>query len=114
MPDYLAMEWEHAHVCGVLAQVSPGKVHVTRTFVIPRPNVSASGSGAVSQLDWLRPELAKLGIGGAALLVALPRDEAIVKRIELPDVADEELPAMVKLQAGAKSSVAIDDLCLDF
>ena len=113
MPDFLAMEWEHAHVCGVLAQVSPGRVRVTRSFVIPRPNASTSNSGAL-QLDWLRPELAKIGIAGGQVLVALPRDEAIVKRIELPDVADEELPAMVRLQAGAKSSVAIDDLCLDF
>jgi Tfp pilus assembly PilM family ATPase len=113
MPDYLAIEWEHAHVCGVLAQVSPGRVRITRTFVIPRPNASVSGSGAL-QLDWLRPELAKIGIAGGQVLVALPRDEAIVKRIELPDVADEELPAIVRLQAGAKSSVAIDELCLDF
>jgi Tfp pilus assembly PilM family ATPase len=113
MPDFLAMEWEHAHVCGVLAQVSPGRVRVTRSFVIPRPNASSSNSGAL-QLDWLRPELAKIGITGGQVLVALPRDEAIVKRIELPDVADEELPAMVRLQAGAKSSVAIGELCLDF
>src|SRR5579863_287241 len=113
MPDYLAIEWEHAHVCGVLAHVSPGRVRVTRTFVVSRPNASASGSGAL-QLDWLRPELAKLGIDGGQVLVALPRDEAIVKRIELPDVADEELPGMVRLQAGAKSSVALDELCLDF
>ena len=113
MPEFLAMEWEHAHVCGVLAQVSPGRVRIMRTFVIPRPNVSASGSGFL-QVDWLRPELAKLGISGAQVLVALPRDEAIVKRIELPEVADEELPGMVRLQAGAKSSVALADLCLDF
>ena len=113
MSDYLAIEWEHAHVCGVLAHVLPGRVRVTRTFVISRPSVSASSSGAL-QLDWLRPELTKLGIGGAPVLVALPRDEAIVRRIELPDVADDELPGMVKLQAGAKSSVALEELCLDF
>jgi Tfp pilus assembly PilM family ATPase/Tfp pilus assembly protein PilN len=113
MADYLAVEWEHAHVCGVLAQVSPGRVRVTRTFVISRPSATSSNSGAL-QFDWLRPELAKLGIEGGQVLVALPRDEAIVKRIELPDVADEELPGMVRLQAGAKSSVALDELCLDF
>ena len=38
MPDYLAIEWEHAHVCGVLAHVSPGRVRVTRTFVIRLPH----------------------------------------------------------------------------
>ena len=47
-------------------------------------------------------------------MVTLPRDEAIVKRLELPEVGDAELPVMVRFQAGAKSSVALDELALDF
>jgi Tfp pilus assembly PilM family ATPase/Tfp pilus assembly protein PilN len=113
MPELLAVEWEHAHVCGVLAQVAPGRVRVTRTFVVPRPVTSITGSGPL-QIDWLKPELVKLGIYGGQVLVALPRDEAVVKRVELPDVSDDELPVMVRFQAGAKSSVALDELSLDF
>src|SRR5215470_7554037 len=69
MSEFLSIEWEHEHVCGVQAQLMPGKVRIERTFV---------------------------------------------KRIELPEVGDEELPVMVRLQAGAKSSVALEELALDF
>lgn len=113
MSELLAIEWEHEHLCGVQAQVSPGHVRIERTFVIRKPHASTSGSGPL-QLEWLKPELMKLGIAGGQVLVALPRDEAIVKRLELPEVADGELPVMVRFQAGAKSSVALDELALDF
>jgi Tfp pilus assembly PilM family ATPase len=113
MSEYLAIEWEHEHVCGVLAHVTPGHVRIDRTFVIPKPTASASSSGPL-QIDWLKPQLAKLGITGGQALVALPRDEAVVKRIELPEAPDDELPVLVRFQAGAKSSVALDELSLDF
>src|SRR6516162_1765451 len=102
MAELLAVEWEHAHVSGVLAQVAPGRIRLTRTFVVPRPVTSITGSGPL-QIDWLKPELSKLGIHGGQVLVALPRDESVVKRVELPDVSDDELPVMVRFQAGAKS-----------
>ncbi|MGE5191070.1 MAG: type IV pilus biogenesis protein PilM [Deltaproteobacteria bacterium] len=113
MPELLAIEWEHEQVCGVLADVSPGRVRIERTFVIPKPTAAASGTGPI-KVDWLASEMKKLGLEGGQTLVALPRDEAIVKRLELPEVPDDELPVMVRFQAGAKSSVALDDLALDF
>src|SRR5579872_493448 len=113
MSEILALEWEHEQVCGVKAHVTPGRVRIDRTFVIPKPIVPAGQSGMV-RIDWLKPELARLGIFGGPALVALPRDEAIVRRIELPEVSDDELPVMVRFQAGAKSSVSLDELSLDF
>ena len=113
MAEFLALEWEHEHVCGVLAHVTPGRVRIDRTFVIPKPTASASSSGPL-QVEWLKPQLARLGITGGEALVALPRDEAVVKRIELPEAPDDELPVLVRFQAGAKSSVALDELNLDF
>jgi Tfp pilus assembly PilM family ATPase len=113
MSDLLAIEWEHAHVSGVLAHVSSGRVRITRTFAIQRPSTPGSASGTL-QIDWLKPELARLGLAGGPALVALPRDEAVVKRLDLPEVTDDELPVIVRFQAGAKSSVGLDDLSLDF
>ena len=113
MSEMLSIEWEHSYVSGVVADVSPGRVVIRRTFIIPRPTVSGSASGTL-QLDWLKPELAKQGIAAGPALVALPRDEVVVKRLDLPEVADDELPVLVRFQAGAKSSVGIDDLSLDF
>src|SRR5579871_4267109 len=113
MRELLAIEWEHEHVCGVQAQLTPGRVRIERTFVIRKPTTSGSSSGALP-IEWLKPELARLGIGESQVLVTLPRDEAIVKRLELPEVSDDELPVMVRFQAGAKSSVSLDELSLDF
>jgi Tfp pilus assembly PilM family ATPase len=113
MAELLSLEWEHEEVRGVLADVTAGRVRVERTFVIAKPTTSASSSGPL-QIEWLRPELARLGLAAGQVLVALPRDEAIVKRLELPEVPDDELPVMVRFQAGAKSSVALDELALDY
>jgi Tfp pilus assembly PilM family ATPase len=65
-------------------------------------------------IDWLKSQLAGHGISGGDVLVALPRDEAVVKRIDLPETADDELPVLVRFQAGAKSSVPMEELSLDF
>jgi Tfp pilus assembly PilM family ATPase len=113
MPELLAIEWEHEQVRGVVAEVVPGRVRIERTFVIPKPMASGSSTGPL-KIDWLKTEMAHQRIGGGQALVVLPRDEAIVKRLELPEAPDEELPVMVRFQAGAKSSVALDELALDF
>ena len=66
MPELLALEWEHEHVCGVQAHVAGAKVRIERTFVIPRPSTTASSSGPL-MVEWLRPELARLGIAGGQI-----------------------------------------------
>jgi Tfp pilus assembly PilM family ATPase len=48
------------------------------------------------------------------LLVCLPRNEAVVKRLELPAVTDAELPQLVAFQAASRSSLPLSDLSLDF
>jgi Tfp pilus assembly PilM family ATPase/FtsZ-binding cell division protein ZapB len=113
MSDTLALEWEHEQIAGVLATVGGGQVVVRQSFVIPRK--SATGSDAALPPDWLRQELARLGVAPTSqVLVTLPRDDAFVRRLELPEVPDEELPTIVRFQMGTKSSVSMDDQSLDF
>lgn len=114
MAEFLALEWEHDQISGVQAQVAGGRVRVRRAFVLPRPVAPAAGSGLLAPVDWLKSELASQGISAGEVLAALPRDEALVKRMELPETSDDELPVIVRFQAAAKSSVPIDDLSLDF
>ena len=113
MSDILALEWEHEQVAGVLATLGGGQVRVRQCFVIPREPALRGEQGLPP--DWLRSELTRLGVGTASqVLVTLPRDDGFVRRLELPEVPDEELPAMVRLQMGTKSSVSMDDQSLDF
>src|SRR5262245_3009360 len=113
MAEVLALEWDHDQICGVLANVTPGRVRVRKSFVLGRPVVAVAGSGALP-IDWLKSQLTSQGISGGDVLVALPRDEAVVKRIDLPETSDDELPVLVRFQAGAKSSVPLAELSLDF
>lgn len=113
MADFLAIEWEKEQICGVLAQVSAGGVRIRRAFAFPRP--TADGVAEPQALSsWLKDQLRDAGIANAAALVSLPRDESVVRRFELPDVPDEELPVLVRFQIGSKSSVPLEELYLDF
>jgi Tfp pilus assembly PilM family ATPase len=113
MSDLLALEWDHDQISAVSAHVAPGRVHIRRCFVMARPAAAVAGSGPLP-IDWLKSQLAGQGITAGDVLVTLPRDEAVVKRIELPEMADEDLPVLVRFQAGAKSSVPLEELSLDF
>jgi Tfp pilus assembly PilM family ATPase len=113
MSDLLSLEWEHDEIRGVLAQVSSGHVRIVRSIALPRPQGSGSSSGPLN-VDWLKSELARNAITVRDVVICLPRDEAVVKRLELPEVPDDELPALVRFQAGAKSATPIDELALDF
>ena len=113
MPDYLALEWDHDQISGLHAHVSGGRVRVRRAFVLPRPSIAVAGSGPLP-IAWLKTQLAERGISGGEVLVALPRDEVVVKRVDLPETSDDELPVIVRFQAAAKSSVPLDELSLDF
>lgn len=115
MADLLALEWDHGQVCGLLAQVAPGRVQVRRAFVLPKPQIpaTASGSGPIP-IEWLKTELTRLGLSGGETLVVVPRDETVVRRLEVPPTPDAELPVIVRFQAGVKSQALLDDSSLDF
>lgn len=51
--------------------------------------------------------------GGPATLL-LPREGIVIRRLELPQAPENELPDLVRFQSAAKSSLPIDDLALDF
>ena len=111
MPDLLALEWDHDQVAGVAAEFDGGRVTVRQIFTLPR---KFSG-GDLPPNDWLRGELNRLEVAvPAETLVSIPRDDAFLRRLELPEAPPEELPGMVRFQVGAKSSVAIDEQSLDF
>jgi Tfp pilus assembly PilM family ATPase len=108
MAELLALEWDTEYLRGLEAQVSPAGVRVRKWFEVPRPNVTDPAA------DWLKPLLAQAGIKSQPVLVTLPRETVVVRRLELPESPEDELPLLVRFQAGMKSSLALDELCLDY
>ena len=113
MPDFLALEWDADQITGLVASVSSGSVRVKKCLQFKRPDDWATLAPAAAGA-WLKDRLAEGGVRSETALVSLPRSDVVMKRLEVPDVPDDELPTLVKFQAAAKAAQHIDELYLDF
>jgi Tfp pilus assembly PilM family ATPase len=114
MSEYLALDWDDQQLLGLDAQVASESLHVRKCVRFDwkadaRPSEHTEAAG-----KQLRAELDRAGIGATHVLVSLPREEAIVRLLELPECTDDELPELVRLQAATRSAVPLDRLLLDF
>jgi hypothetical protein len=114
MAEFLALDWDDQQLLALDAQVAPTSVHVRKRVHFEwtadaRPFEHAEAAG-----KQLRLELDRAGIAATKALVSLPREEAVVRLLELPECDDNELPELVRLQAATRSAVPLDRLLLDF
>ena len=63
---------------------------------------------------WLKDQLRGAGIGGRRAAIVLPRQAVVLRTLTLPDVPDDELPDLVRMQAATKSSMPLNKVRLDF
>ena len=107
MADVLALSWDRRRLCGI--EVSPNPTHprVTGGFSVEWPEQPPT-------VAWLRATLQRYKIGSRQVAVALPREDAVLRLLELPNVPDAELPTLVRFQAAARSAQSIDQLLLDY
>lgn len=110
MSDFLVIEWDPQCLRGLDVHASGGAVQVRHAFEMPQP----SGHEQPALKAWFAHYLAEKHIATRQVIVTIPRASVVVRRLELPDAPDEELPQMVRFQAAAKSSLALDELALDF
>ena len=112
MPDTLAIELASDQLVAIWGSVSGAQVRVRKACLWPRsPDNEETPAKAGA---WLAERLKEAGIKADKVLVALPRNEAVVKRIELPDVPDAELPDVVRFQAQSRTAQPLTELALDF
>lgn len=105
MPDVVAIHWDKKRLR--IAEASLGStIRLTQTFTVDVPETSDS--------NWLKEALRRKGVTARQAIVALPREEAILRQLELPDAPDDELPILVQFQASARSTTPLDQLVLDF
>jgi len=114
VPDFLALEWNQDGLRGIDAHVSPQRVAVRRTFTLNWPDATTPEKNPQQAGEWLHQEMSRLGIRAQQVLIALPREEAVVRRLEVPEVPENELCDLVRLQTSTRSSVPLDKLRLDF
>ncbi len=114
MPDFLALDWEHSQVCGLDAEVTPSGVRVRKAFTLKWPEGKSPWEDAPAAGGWLNEQFKSLGVTAKSVLVTVPREDAVVRVLEVSNVTDAELPNVVRFQAAAKSTRPLDSMLLDF
>jgi hypothetical protein len=114
MPDYLAIDWEQKQLCGLVADVGSGSVRVSKCFTLTWPDGLTPAESPVEAGEWLKKELRELGISNKEAIVTVPREDAVVRHLELPSSPDSDLPDLVRFQASTKSAMSLDKLYLDY
>lgn len=114
MSHDIAIDWESHQLCGLEAEVSKGRVRVRHSFCLKWPEEIDPVGDPQQAGSWLKGELSRLGISGKSVLISLPREDAVVRQLDLPNAPDEELPDLVRLQAETKSAASLDKLLMDY
>lgn len=107
MADLLALSWDRHRLTGIEVTPSAGAPRIQKTFSVDWPEQPPSA-------NWLRETLRRFGINAKQVALALPREDAVLRLLELPQVPDDELPTLVRFQASARSAQSLDQLLLDY
>ena len=114
MSEFLALQWDSHQLCGLDAQIVGSKVRVRQSFVLSWPDGLSPWEQPEQAGALLKKELERVGAKSWQALVSLPREDAVVRSLELPNVPDDELPDVVRLQAATTSASSLDQLLLDY
>ncbi len=114
MSRVLAIGWDDADVQLLLAEVAGGMSHIEDYARHPWPDSLTIKESAPAAGEWLAGKIRDLGAEGAKVVVALPREAVVIRRLSLPPAPDSEMPDLVRFQASAKLSTPVDRLKIDF
>ncbi len=114
MARLIALDWESDDLGLVEADVSGGSVRIRKCRRYNWPDENGPRASTEVLGSWLRDTLAVDKLTSGDALVVLPREAVVFRRLELPDVPEDELPDLVRFQAATKSSTPLDKLALDF
>lgn len=106
----LVIEWDRERLILVSGDASGSAVTVRAAATVDRvAEQTAEQLGAQ-----IRQALTSIANREESASVVLPRQLVTLRRVQLPNVSDDELPDMVKLQAATRLTVPLDSVALDF
>jgi hypothetical protein len=115
MLDVLIVTWDRRRVSAVQAHGHGEAARLSASWsadwpeAVPTPLQNAQAAG-----QWLSGQWRTAGLTAKSVWLIVPREDVILRHMEMPKVGDEELPDLVRFQAATRSAVPIDQLALDF
>lgn len=113
MADHLVLSWGIDELAVATVRVEGGRASVVKSLRQAWDDGLQSFTVAEAATQ-IRKWLDEAGIGREAATVVLPRESVILRKLDLPDAPDDELPDLVRFQAATKASTPIDELALDY
>lgn len=134
MPNYLVLEWGRGGIRGLDAAVTGGAVTGgsgtggavtggagTGNMIRVRASFSQDWPAELDAVNdaegvglWLKSRVAELGTGERRLIVLVSREDIVMRLLALPEAKDDTVADLVRFQTGARSSVPLDQLALDY
>ncbi|WP_437186827.1 hypothetical protein SH668x_000191 [Planctomicrobium sp. SH668] len=113
MSESLILEWSRDSLSALVAvDGAKGNIRAVATLNSidhADPLIAVSQAG-----ESLRAWLARENLTAEKLTVVIPRDEIVIRRMDVPQAPIDELPDLVRFQAATRTSAPIDTLVLDF
>lgn len=111
MSDTLVIEWNRDRLIAAIGSAGTKSVGVRAAVTVSREE----GRLLPSEIgDALSSALKSSGSTATEAIVVFPRELVTFNRIELPNLSDNEIAAMVPLQAATRLTVPVETVCLDF
>ncbi|HQZ63654.1 MAG TPA: pilus assembly protein PilM [Planctomycetaceae bacterium] len=106
------IEWDRDRLVVARGRADGNCAEITESWIIER---SADATDMFAVVDQLKPiARAAAGKNRPSVTVVFPRQFVAIHRIQLPQVADGELPAMVRMQATMRLTVPVESVSMDF
>lgn len=114
MAEFVSLYWDRTEWVAAEVSVNAGAVRLLNICTDAWPEEPSIPGSASAGGAWLKAGLSRAGIRSRAVWLILPREDVILRHLELPKAADDELPDLVRFQAASRSSVSLDQLLLDY
>ena len=111
MAESLVIEWDRDRLIGVAGSTSGSSVQIRASVAVDCEN------GVLSAIELggkLKTALAAADISATEATVVFPRHQVTFNRVELPNLSDDDLPDMVRMQAATRLTVPVESVGLDF
>ncbi len=109
----VSIDWDRRCLRLVHARIGRGQVRVLRAAAVPVPAGVVDGDPEVLG-DFLRQTLAREKIRARRAVVSVPRDQAVLNTLSLPEASRDELAAMVHFQVIKELPFPADEAVIDF
>lgn len=114
MADSLILNWTRNGVVALAATTSGQTIRLNRAAELIWPENASPQQNPQAAGESLKTFLRQAGMSTDSARICMPREQAVIRHLDVPRVPEEELAELVQMQAATKSSQPVDQLLIDF